>query len=428
MCGIFGLINGTKNRGASASICRAISDGIMLNSIRGADSTGLMQRDKKTTYAHRMVANGVDFAKHSSTYNYINDSDSAHFTVVHNRAATEGSVTLDNCHPFEAVTADGDNYVIGVHNGTLTNWKTPGSAYSVDSDWAISRLSEAGNDAFKEFTGAWAFVWQDDRNPEVLSICRNSSRPMFIAYIKHQDRMLFASEYQLLTWIAERNNLLLEDDIISLAPGKIYQFDIKNPRNFAKIDMPVRVYNSVDYQEREREKFVAGLKSILFPAKKPAVQSSVKPETTALVPTSQYLSNDEIRIAKVAEVMDSEIKFEPTLYDQQTRELWGACTLDGIIYTCLMRHVTAAMYNDFEKRAFVTCKVIGASASAGDDSTPKELTLILRRTWTEAPKAKDEDLDTNKAGETMAEVIAENIAKFQKEKEEANDSPTLALL
>lgn len=437
MCGIFGLINGTKNRTPNASICKAVADGILLSSVRGSDSTGLMQRDSKATYLHRMMGSGAFFVKDGVSYRHIDDSDISIYTVAHNRAATEGSVTLDNAHPFEYMTDDQKNYAIGVHNGTLMGWKNPDHTFEVDSQWAISRLAERGDAAFDEFSGAWCFVWSDDRDPTVLKISRNAARPMYFAYVKNQDRMFFGSEHQMLSWITERNSVELEPEIYNIQPGKIYSFDLKNPRNFTKRDAPTKpvVNYRQQNEEKERTQYIAAVRTILFPTKKAetVVASAIGITTNlpAVIPAQRtpsrpptFLTTEEIRTAKVAELFNNECSFESTMYDPHTQELWGSSNIGGILYTGVIRKVSEGEYEAIKNNDSMACTIIGCSTS---NSSPKELILILSRV-TNHMKPRSFDLEGNRAGEELVVTIAAEIQKFQTEKANDSDHPKLALL
>ena len=456
MCGIFGLINGTKNRHGNNSICKMFSDGVALNSIRGVDSVGIMQKGPRGIYADRTLGTGMDYARTRSGLAHIDSSDIAMFTVAHNRAATEGSVTLANCHPFEAIGAGENEYIIGVHNGTLHGWKSTADVtqYEVDSEWAINKMLERGHDAFKDFNGAYAFVWSDDREQGVLNIARNSQRPMFIAYVKNQDRMFFASEYQMLTWIAERNNVDLEPEIINLQPGQIYKFNLANPRTFTKTDTPVKVYNAQaatqTHAEKEQNKFVEGLRAMFFPSEKKETKPTTAPvvvNTTGLLaspvtpavrqpsgPTivtpgiQLKVSAEEVRISKAAELHQKSVSFEPNMYDEMTRELWGTCTLDGILYSCVMRQVSTGTYTMYRDKDYIPCTVIGASSNADIAVDLKELSLVLSRVPdTHVSVMPTSAMDVNRAGELMAENISKQIEKFQKENEDANSQKNHAL-
>lgn len=240
MCGIFGVINGSKYRTSRMTICNFVKDAFTTGSIRGEDSTGMMQRGKnnKVLY-HKLPVNGSIFNKDPITKGLIFDVDTSSFTVCHNRAATAGVVSMENAHPFTHFDED-KGCVTGVHNGTLQDWKDFESSDGmlVDSDWAMKMLLNEGHDAFEYFRGAYCFVWYDDRFPEQLHFARNSDRPMYFAYEKGKDTMVFASEPGMLSWIAERNRIEIDASIYELDKSQIYTFSLANPREFTKKATP----------------------------------------------------------------------------------------------------------------------------------------------------------------------------------------------
>ena len=236
MCGIFLIVNGAKNRSANMGTCSFIKDSFICNTVRGDDSTGLMQLDKKKDmYMWKEPVTGSQFVENTKVQKYIRDVDTTILTVGHNRAATAGVVSQQNAHPFSHTV--GTRTVTGVHNGTLEDWSraTNGKDFKVDSDWAIHTLAREGSvDAFEYFKGAFTFVWYDDSTPNVLNIARNSKRPMYFAYVKDKDIMVAASEPGMLSWLTARNGVDIEGIIYQTDEDMHYRFDLDNPREFTK--------------------------------------------------------------------------------------------------------------------------------------------------------------------------------------------------
>lgn len=243
MCGILGVINGRKSRNARASICNFIKDGIVAGSVRGLDSTGVMQVDKKGTYMQKDISSGSDFVRLKEVGPFYNDADTSFATVVHHRAATSGAITLQNAHPFYHEHTDGN--VLGVHNGSLINWtKVPGSdKFNVDSSWAMNMLGKHKEKAFEYFNGAYCFVWHDTATKGWLNMARNKERPMHFAYVKDGSCMVFASEPGMLHWLCSRNGIALKDDLIyELEEDMLYSFNLNNPKEFTKTKLPSIIY------------------------------------------------------------------------------------------------------------------------------------------------------------------------------------------
>lgn len=110
--------------------------------------------------------------------------------IGHVRAATIGSKTKENAHPFEF-----DN-LVGVHNGTLENHymmmadaNQSIKGLPVDSQMLYKLLDEdSKNDPIKyntlsKFDGAAALLFTDKRDPSKLLIYRDENRPLHFGMI-----------------------------------------------------------------------------------------------------------------------------------------------------------------------------------------------------------------------------------------------------
>lgn len=420
MCGIFGVVNGKHFRNVNMSLCNLVANGIVTNSVRGADSTGIMQMDHKDTMHYKAPISGGEFVRLGSAAGYINAADNSHFTVVHNRAATEGTVKTDNAHPFDHV-GSANNYVIGVHNGTLKNWKVPGTKFEVDSDWALNELTEHGIDALRKFEGAYAFVWWDDAEPDVLQFARNAERPMYVLFVKGQNRMLFGSEYQMLVWLADRNNIALETEIIELAPNYHYKFFIDNPKMFTKqFYEAARSYNvtqgmyggqmygtSADTLVPARVRpLVRNIASLFADG---ATESATKEE--APVP---YVTRQEVRMAKETGMFNVEVDFKMEAYDERNRALWGTCEdAFGELSAAVIRKVDKNMYDTWRVASSLTAKVWGAFDH--DTSTDTSVVYVLSRKVEIVPEEKEEE-DT-----PMGAAIKKSMQLFNEMKDKNNE-------
>lgn len=232
MCGIVGVLNASLY---NSSIENFVKDGILVGAVRGMDSTGIIQVDNKDIiYTHKKAVPGPWFLADKLTKTYVDDSNRSPITIIHHRAATVGAVTKENAHPFTVNKLDIDaktnkhEVVVGVHNGSLNvGWKSKpdGNLFDVDSQWALSHIAKRGNDAFKDIVGPYAFVWVDSTKPGKVHFARNSGRPLHLVFTKDRKQMYFASEAGMLSWLVERNRLVVEDEIIVVGTDRIYEFD-----------------------------------------------------------------------------------------------------------------------------------------------------------------------------------------------------------
>ena len=239
MCGIHGFINGKAKVEINSD--DFIKSAFIANMLRGTDSSGIavVNADGFSDVCKIPMA-GMYLPSHKQAASLITRARQTNTaSICHVRAATSGNITYANAHPFAIEDKDG-NEIVGVHNGTLTNWKTKkcGGEWDVDSAWALSRILTERADAFEEFTGAFAFVWWTSEKPGVLNMARNKERSLFVAHTE-DDNLVYASEAGMIHWLCERHRIKLKGSIKELEENKWYEFDISNPSKFTKSnDLP----------------------------------------------------------------------------------------------------------------------------------------------------------------------------------------------
>ena len=242
MCGMMGIMTGAREFFADDFI----KDSFTTSMLRGVDSSGIAMIDPDTqrSLVHKLPIAGNFFVEDKVAAEIITAAGAARsLTMCHVRAATVGKVTVSNAHPFEINT--GDKTLIGTHNGTLRNWqtKTNGSKFTVDSEWALSRIAVEGIDAFEEITGAFAFAWWDSSDPTFLNFARNDERPLAVAFIEGNG-LAYASEAGMLYWLLERNKINLDGPILELSKDKYYKFEVNNPKNFTSYNLPAPIVSN----------------------------------------------------------------------------------------------------------------------------------------------------------------------------------------
>ena len=242
MCGIFGVLNvsTTFNNGPT----KFITDSFTASSLRGYDSSGIFQLDRKDiAFTHKLPLMGSYFAHDDATQQFAKDADKCYATVGHVRAATQGKVNARNAHPFIAYRDGKQTSVVGCHNGSLTGWshKPNAAKFDVDSEWALNHIKNEGIDAFKDITGPYCFVWVDTLDEGKLYMARNSGRPMHLLFSEDKKQVYFASESGMLAWITERNDIKTAKEILVLPPDKMFTFDMTgNEVTFTSVDIPVK--------------------------------------------------------------------------------------------------------------------------------------------------------------------------------------------
>lgn len=229
MCGISGLLT-TESYALKAE--EFLKQSLIVNQLRGMHSTGLFQIGTKGDIdLFKKAVHASDFIDVKEAKDLIGKAGRSRLTVGHVRHATVGAKDKDeNAHPFVITREDGSQ-LVGVHNGSLRNWKfKKGSKdVEVDSAWAFQMLADEGADAFEYFDGAFAFVWYDTRTPDVVYMARNKERPLHYFVTEDKKSMYFMSELGSLGWIGGRNELKKNTEIgfRYLDPGLIYKFSLK---------------------------------------------------------------------------------------------------------------------------------------------------------------------------------------------------------
>lgn len=232
MCGLFGVVTGER----VPELSGFLHDFTIMGTLRGEDSTGFFQVKKGTgaTRIFKMPYSGELVAKTSGAKSIYAAAAEMPVTIGHNRFATRGAVSLENCHPFEH--ASSDRYVVGAHNGYFNGWasKEDGIEFNVDSDWAYYRIHKfGGQEALKKLHGAYALLWYE--NDGKLRMAVNGQRELHFAFVHKKNTMLIGSEASMLWAAAARNNIDIELDSLQY-PEKdaIYVFDHNDVRAFTK--------------------------------------------------------------------------------------------------------------------------------------------------------------------------------------------------
>ena len=229
MCGLWGFITGEKDKGATYRAKYAYQAAIA-GTLRGTDSTGMFivphKPDGNADWC-KIVGVGYEFVTDKLYLERMEQKRMPlHRAVIgHNRAATQGKVTTDNAHPFQ------EGPITLVHNGTL--WYTSGmpvpmhhkDAKKIEVDSHLICHNLAHHDAkevIESLEGAYALVWHDARTDSVY-FARNSQRPLHFMKVECEDTVLFASEPDMLWWLAGRIGFK-RGEVWSLDAGVLLEF------------------------------------------------------------------------------------------------------------------------------------------------------------------------------------------------------------
>lgn len=223
MCGIVGIAGNMISK--HNDIFR---DMLFFDTVRGVDSTGVLRvplgpdatPSVVRTLGHPLglaVADSVAFTPKGKVQNI-------HKVLLgHNRAATQGSVTLSNAHPIQV----GD--IIGVHNGTLWDHKDLCDDKEEDLDSrAIYRSIESRgiDETWKNLSGPAALVWWNNKD-KTLNLLRNNERPLWVGWGSKRDVIYWASESWMIKSALLRNNETLNVFTEGEDKGKLELFELK---------------------------------------------------------------------------------------------------------------------------------------------------------------------------------------------------------
>ena len=220
MCGIVAIIGAYQN-GFTQDEQNIFRDMLFVDTLRGWDSTGVfMVTNKGNVHVRKAAVHGPDFIQ-TDGFKKLKAQSWAEglFMVGHNRAATRGSVTDQNAHPFVV-----DNKIVLVQNGTYFGDHKHHKDTEVDSEAVAHVISENADveQALQKINAAYTLMWYNVET-KTLHAIRNTHRPLYKARTA-DDAILFASEESTIWWACARNNVKLKGTPKMLEPGELHTF------------------------------------------------------------------------------------------------------------------------------------------------------------------------------------------------------------
>jgi glucosamine 6-phosphate synthetase-like amidotransferase/phosphosugar isomerase protein len=299
MCGIVGIVGSIP-----AKMERVFGELLFIDTLRGADSTGVLSVST-TNHVYDKVAYEAPVFLQTKKYHKLVNQRASKLLLGHNRAATVGSVTPDNAHPFEC----GD--LIGVHNGTLTS-QLDLDPYDtqVDSERLYNHLANNSvQDTINKAHGAFALVWYNKKD-RTVNFLRNSQRPFHYAFTKDKQTLVFASEWGQLVHMDDRHNLGLME-IHSLK--ELQHVKVGVPNTYA---VPLQ-YSTKDYVKEAPEK------------QRGVSHSSVVPFTSKKVKKDSYnVMTDQATVAMYTMGEVIEFTLDSIETNKYSQRLAVGCTTD----------------------------------------------------------------------------------------------------
>lgn len=233
MCGIVGAAGDLTVKEE-----RAFKDLLLINSLRGSDSTGVASVFRNDTVNLLKQVGDPYSLMDSKKYNGI-------FAMVpkvligHGRWATQGNVTRANAHPFEL------EKIIGCHNGTVKKFPfKDGNAFETDSEAFLHHIEVMGiKDAIAKAVGAYALTWYNTQD-KTMNFIRNRERPLSFTLNKAQTAMFWASEAWMLHGALQRNGIE-RGEIYDLPEDCHYKYEIPSILNPFNKPVVTRIVHEV---------------------------------------------------------------------------------------------------------------------------------------------------------------------------------------
>lgn len=212
MCGIFGY--STKNNATLTSSeqeqrFRIISAMAIAMQSRGDESTGVAWETKdKKTYTLKSTQPAYKFVQRDDFKAIL--ADDARFILGHTRLASMGKVSHENAHPFKK------GNILGVHNGSVTNWEEVNKDVEVDSEVIFELLAKLPEkEVFPQLRGNFAVGWHNLLASHTLMFVTHNN-PLFFCQVPSLKSMF---------WISEKEPL----EAVLIAAG-VSQFNIWKPK------------------------------------------------------------------------------------------------------------------------------------------------------------------------------------------------------
>jgi|TARA_Y100000310_G_scaffold161131_1_gene161076 predicted glutamine amidotransferase len=203
MCGLVGVFGAP-----SAKTTNMFLDMLRMDVVRGDDSTGIGVIGKKKRRVIKDVGDPYYVIGHKNFKKWVVDKAWENWGYLgHNRAATRGTVTPENAHPFYHAP------IMLTHNGTLHNTlpiKIDLEHFDTDSEQIAYFLKhESEDDLWPLLEGAAALAWFDSSNHS-LNLITNGKRPLCFSFLNDEEQIAYASEPWMIRGAAWRRSQKFE--------------------------------------------------------------------------------------------------------------------------------------------------------------------------------------------------------------------------
>jgi|TARA_X000001382_G_C3161715_1_gene176503 glucosamine 6-phosphate synthetase-like amidotransferase/phosphosugar isomerase protein len=226
MCGIYGIAKSPKPYTKRQSkIAKKVLRHIAIDSqTRGSHSSGIASIGEQSNIYKSLLPSGkfVDSKEYNSAVKSLDNG--SNILLGHTRFATEGAIVKNNAHPFQV------GGVIGAHNGCVYNIAEMQTQLDkqcpVDSQLIFKSIDATNNiqDAVADFDSDFALSYVKN-NPMILHLCRESNRPLSVAYVPQLKTLYYASESDFIV-DALRKEGIIGVDVVKLNKNTLYSYNV----------------------------------------------------------------------------------------------------------------------------------------------------------------------------------------------------------
>lgn len=209
---------------------------LFLDTVRGFDSTGVFGvSNNKNVVIHKDAVHGLDFIQTKEFKEFKGEMvATGKFVVGHNRAATRGTITDKNAHPFWT-----DDKVVLVQNGTYKGDHKHLKDTEVDTEAVAHVIAENASveEALQKINASYALVWYNTET-STLNLIRNTERPLYLAKF-YGKGLVFASEAVMIQYAAAREDVKLDDAPEEVPAGTHVAITLDGKGGYSRVDTKI---------------------------------------------------------------------------------------------------------------------------------------------------------------------------------------------